>query len=72
MAKGNIKNSIMLIEAASFIAEYLDMEVCDMMHKQYDGATYCSPDCPRTADDGCVLHLLRMRCAEKQKSENSK
>ena len=35
--------------------------------KEEDGATYCSSDCPRTVDDGCVLHMLRMRCAEKGK-----
>lgn len=65
MAKGNIKNSQMLTEAASIIAEHLEEEVCDMMAEKYDGATYCSPDCPRTVDDGCVLHMLRMRCGEK-------
>lgn len=57
----------MLTEAASIIAEYLEEEVCDMMADKYDGATYCQSDCPRTVDDGCVLHMLRMRCAEKGK-----
>lgn len=66
MAKKGVKNSQMLTEAAGIIAEYLDEEVCDMMADEYDGATYCSPDCPRTVDDGCVLHMLRMRCAEKE------
>jgi len=66
MAKKGIKNSQLLIEAAGIIAEYLDEDVCDMMADEYDGATYCSPDCPRTVDDGCVLHMLRMRCAEKE------
>ena len=65
MARGNVKNSLMLMEAASLIAEYMDAEVCDMMADKYDGATYCPHDCPRTVDDGCVLHMLRMRCAKK-------
>lgn len=68
MARGNVKNSAMLCEAANMIAKYLGEEVCYMMANKYDGATYCSPDCPRTVDDGCVLHLLRMRCAEKKLS----
>lgn len=67
MARGGVKNSAMLSEAALLIAEYLDEDVCDMMADKYDGATYCQADCPRTVDDGCVLHMLRMRCAEKGK-----
>ena len=31
MAKSNVKNSLMLTEATSLIAEYLDEEVCDIM-----------------------------------------
>lgn len=67
MAKGGVKNSLMLLEAAKMIADRLEEEVCYMMADEYDGVTYCPHDCPRTVDDGCVLHLLRMRCAEKDK-----
>lgn len=64
MAKGPVRNSMLLEEAAKMIAEHLKEEVCDIMARDYDGATYCQTDCPRTADDGCVLHLLRMKCAD--------
>lgn len=66
MAKGGVKNSVMLLEAASLIAERFEEDVCDMMYDLYDGATYCQSDCPRIVDDGCVLHLLRMRCKGKE------
>lgn len=66
MARGAIKNSVLLQEAAKMIAEYLETEVCDLMVDEYDGATYCPPDCPKTVDDGCVLHLLRLKCMKKR------
>jgi len=66
MARGAIKNSVMLQEAAKMIAEYLESEVCDLMSDEYDGATYCPTDCPKTVDDGCVLHLLRLKCMKKR------
>ena len=56
----------MLQQAAKMIAEYLETEVCDLMADEYDGATYCPPDCPKTVDDGCVLHLLRLKCMKKR------
>lgn len=34
MAKGNVKNSQMLSEAALFIAEYMDEEVCNIMEEK--------------------------------------
>ena len=66
MARGAIKNSVLLQEAAKMIAEYLESEVCDLMVDEYDGTTYCPPDCPKTVDDGCVLHLLRLKCMKKR------
>lgn len=56
----------MLQEAAKMIAEYLETEVCDLMSDEYDATTYCPPDCPKTVDDGCVLHLLRLKCMKKR------
>lgn len=70
MAKGNVKNSQMLAEAANLIAEYMGEEVCDILAEQYDGDSYCPSGCPRLVDDGCVLHMLRLRCGKKTKKNS--
>ena len=66
---GGIKNSELLDEAVKFIVEMseFDRSVC------YESSTYengCVTDCDKCwPDDGCVLHLLRMRISKNKKEK---
>ena len=63
MVKGKAKNSELLSEAVSVILSLTedDEVVCEAMNNNYDGKEWCPKGCNRIPDDGCVLHLLRMR-----------
>lgn len=64
--KRRVKNSELLDEAVRFIVEMseFDKSVC------YESSTFedgCVTDCDKCfPDDGCVLHLLRMRIKRKK------
>ena len=68
MVKGKAKNSELLSEAVNYIIELTedDETVCLALGHDYDGKEWCPKECNRIPDDGCVLHLLRMRIKDEQ------
>lgn len=64
-----VKSTEMLNEAVEVIIDLAeeDLSVCHLILNRYDGQDWCPKDCPRIIDDGCVLHLLRMRIKQKSK-----
>lgn len=67
---GRVKTSVLLNEAVNLIVEISEewTWVCYELGSRYDGEEWCPKDCNHEVDDGCVLHLLRMRI-NKQKDE---
>lgn len=76
MKNGNVKNSEIIVELSRYLSglieDYNLNPVCDELKMDYDGYEWCVKDCNKIPDDGCILHLMRMRINSRKQTKPNK